>query len=290
MRTASSELQAFLLTRQSFFSADLYTLELSNGQTLLITSADQPITIGGQTFLPTFPAVKRGTWSVKYTQEVPVLTFQLYSTGSDFRDTLGNVINLKEAAHNGIFDYAYISLQRLVMPTFGDTSLGAVLLFGGRTAGIQITALGVAFNAKGDNVLMQQYMPKNTFQLGCIHMLYDAGCALVKADFTYNNYVGSSGVNSVFVPWGTPPANPSYFVNGVLTITSGTGEGQSRSVIGANSSGMALVYPLYTVPSPGDTIAVSQGCMKNTTVCHDQFTNLTHYRGFPYIPPVETAT
>lgn len=289
MRTASADLQAFLLSKSPFWTADLYTVQFTNGQTLRMTSSDQPIVANGYTFVPTTPAVKRGTWSVKYTQEVPVLNFTIFSTGTDFKDQLGNTLNLKEAAHNGLFDYAYIELDRAFMPTFGDVSLGTVLLFGGRTAGISISALGIQITAKGDNVLMQQYMPKNMYQLGCIHMLYDAGCTLSQTAHTLTQAVGSGTINTIFLPWSSAPSSPSYYVQGSVQITSGNGEGQIRSIVAANSTGISLTYPLYTLPAPGDTMAVSQGCAKNQNACKNQFANLAHYRGFPYIPPVETA-
>lgn len=290
MRAASAELQAFLLSRTPFWTADLYTMQLTNGQTLYLTISDQPIVANGITYQAVGPQIKRGTWVVKYTQEVPTLTFMMYSTGVDFVDSVGNVLNIKQGAHEGLFDYAYIELDRAFMPTFGDVSLGTVLLFGGRTAGLQITALGIQFNAKGDNVLMQQYMPKNTFQLGCIHRLYDAGCTLVQSDFTITQGVGTGAANVIFLPWSAPPSTPANYVQGTVQITSGQGEGQIRSIVAADSTGISLVYPLYTLPAPGDLMAVSQGCPKTQAACASQFSNLAHYRGFPYIPPVETAT
>jgi len=289
MRAASSTLQSFLLSKTPFWSADLYTIQLTNGQTLRLTSASQNITANGYVFLSTTPAIKRGTWSVKYTQEVPTLDFNIYSTGTDYHDALGNVVNLKELAHQGIFDYAYVQLDRAFMPTFGDVSLGTVLIFGGRTSGIEITALGIKMSAKGDNVLMQQYMPKNIYSLGCIHMLFDSGCGLSQSAFTITQAVGTGPINSIFLPWSSAPSTPSNYLNGTVTITSGQAEGQTRSIIAVSSTGLQLVYPLYNIPAAGDTMAVTQGCQKNMTVCKNQFNNLTHYRGFPYIPPVETA-
>lgn len=288
MRTANATLQAFLLSKQPFYSADLYTIQLTNGQTIRMCTADRNIVANGYTYLATTPAVKRGTWSVKSTQEVPTLTFSIFSTGTDYRDSLGNIVNFKELAHQGALDYAYIQLDRAFMPTFGDVSLGTVLLFGGRTAGISINATGVAVTCKGDNVLMQQYMPKNMYQLGCIHMLYDAGCTLSKAANTITQNIGAGPLNQIFLPWSSVPVNVGYYQQGQVEIMSGAGTGQTRSIIGSSSEGIGLAYPLYTVPAPGDSMAVSRGCQKSQAACNT-FGNIQHYRGFPFIPPVETA-
>lgn len=289
MRSASAALQAFFATRQSFWSADLYEIDLSNGQTLFLTTSNDPIILEGVSYLAVGPQIKRGSWTVTYTQEVPSLSFSIYSNGVDFVDSKGAPFNLKQGAHEGLFDYAYIKLQRVFLPTFGTDALGSVLLFGGRTARITINALGVDFTAKGDNVLMQQYMPKNTYQLGCIHMLYDAGCSLSRANFTVQQPIGAGNINNIFLPWSTAPSNPGYYAQGVVEIMSGQGEGQSRSILSSNANGISLAYPLYQIPSAGDVMSVSQGCVKNLSACTNQFSNSAHYRGFPYIPPAETA-
>jgi uncharacterized phage protein (TIGR02218 family) len=291
MRTANAALTAFLLSRQPCWSADLFVIELATGGSLLLTSFDRPIIVPFDgtdlVYSNQGMTIERNQWEVKNTTDVPQLEIQMYSNGTDF-----NASNFKQLAHNGALDGASITLYRTFMPTLTgyNVSLGNVLLFGGRTSTVTVSATGVKIIVKGDNVLMQQYFPKNIYQLGCIHTLYDAGCKAVRSSFTTTNTVGSSGLNSIFIPWGgTVPSNASNYTLGALTITSGAGEGQIRTIENSTSSGLTLAYPLYTIPAAGDSFSISFGCDKQMSTCSGRFSNLQNFRGFPFIPPAETA-
>lgn len=266
-------------------------ISLASGQTIYLTTFTSPITFDGNVYQSSGIQIKRDSWAVKYTQEVPSMSFTMYSNGSDMYSPTNTVVNFKTLAHQGALDYAYIQMNRVFMNMAG-VSMGAVLLFGGRTSQIQIGAMGVQMTAKGDNVLMQQYMPRNTYQLGCIHMLYDAGCTLLQSSFSITQPIGPvPGVFNptvLFIPWSAAPADPTLYTNGIIAITSGAAMGQTRSIFGATENGISVIYPLYNVPAPGDTMVVSRGCNKTTMACNS-FGNLTHYRGFPFIPQVETA-
>jgi hypothetical protein len=48
------------------------------------------------------------------------------------------------------------------------------------------------------------------------------------------------------------------------------------------------LYPLLVVPAPGDTFTVTFGCDKTMATCN-LFSNIQNFRGFPYVPPAETA-
>jgi uncharacterized phage protein (TIGR02218 family) len=192
-------------------------------------------------------------------------------------------------AHNGIFDGCQVTLQRAIMPNYGDTSLGLVMLLQGAVGPVQIAARGVKLTVKGANVRLQQFMPRNRFQLGCIHALYDAGCTVARGSFTTSNTVGAGSTAQV-VTWGSgAPATPEQYGLGYITFTSGAAIGQIRTIQAASADGVLLMYPLYDVPAPGDTFAVAFGCDKTLATCTDVFNNAIHYRGFPFIPPATMA-
>lgn len=286
MRAVPSALAAFILSGDPCFRADLFTIQLSGGGTVYLTSADQNVVYGGNTYLANLMAIDRTGWSLKNTTDVPAMTMQFYSTGEDY--TEGE--NFMQLVHNGILDGAYITVSQAFMPTFGDTSLGVVLVFTGFSAPAQITSRGVMLTVKGDNVLMQQYFPRNVYQLGCIHNLGDSQCQVNLADFTTDNSVGGGGtVNQIFIPWGTVPGTPALYQLGIIKFTSGAALDQARGIQTANSSGLTLYYPLYDVPAPGDTFTVQYGCDKTTATCQNVFSNLQNRRGFEFIPPAETA-
>ena len=282
MRTVPSSLTAFLNSKQPFWSADLFTFALVNGTTNYWTSADQDIVSNGIRYSSLGPALTRTRWNVKNVIDVPEMEIKLLSTGSDYAGT-----NIKLLIHNGLLDGASISLQRVFMPTFGDTSAGAVLLFGGKTSTVSLGALGATITVKGINVLLQKYMPRNTFQLSCIHSLYDQGCTLNRASFTFSETIGAGSTN-VNIAFGTARTDGARFSLGYCTMTSGAAEGEVRTISTSSNLSFSFFYPLYNTPALGDTMTVTYGCAKNQTVCA-AFSNTQNYRGFPYIPPPETA-
>jgi uncharacterized phage protein (TIGR02218 family) len=206
------------------------------------------------------------------------MEIQLYSTGLDF----GANNNIKNQIHGGLLDGAYLLLQRAFMPTFGDTTtLGVVTLFGGTVGAVEVNSLGAKITCTASNVQLEQNLPRRTYEATCAYTLYDAQCTLNRADFT-DSYVVASA-NAIAINWTAAPADPSIYVFGTMTITSGAGAGQAITVSNASSNGLAFGYPLLVVPSPGDLFTVTQGCNKTVARCV-AFNNSINFGGFPYIP------
>jgi hypothetical protein len=296
MRAANASLIAFLATRRNAIQADLFLITLSNGTVYAWTSFDQDLFVPPYTYSGRkTPLIDRTKWSIKNTIDVPEMGIQIYSNGMDMPD--GS--NLKLSVHNGLFDYATVSLSRIFMPTVGDTSLGAVALFEGYASEIQINALGIMMTVKGANIQLDQYMPRNQYQLGCIHSVYDNECAPnpgqpgggpARAANTFANAAGA-GSTRTFIAWGDGvPANFGNFALGYITFTGGASAGITRTIPAgqATAVGVGLAYPLYITPNEGDTFTVTYGCdrTRGANGC-PFFNNLVHFRGFPYVPPAE---
>ena len=277
MRNASMSLLSALAAKTPMWSADVFTLSLINGVNYYWTSADQSITYSGITYSAVGPAIERSSWSSKNTTEIANMQVQLYSNGADF-----GANNIKADIIGGLFDGAYLLLQRAFMPTFGNTSLGLVTLFGGLVGEVEITSTGAKITCSASNVQLEQNIPRRTYEAGCLHTLYDAGCTLNQASYT-TGFTVASGGNALYLPWASAPGVPSVFLYGIATITSGAGAGQSLTVTNYNSGGVAFSYPLLTVPAPGDSFTISQGCDKSVARCQS-LSNSDNYGGFPYIP------
>jgi uncharacterized phage protein (TIGR02218 family) len=273
-------LRSALLARTPLLSADLYTLSLVSGAVYRWTSFDSDVTFSGNTWSSVGPAIERSEWSARNTTEVTQLDVRLHSTGTDFDQG-----NLKTLIHNGMLDGAFLQLDRAFMASPGDTSLGIITLFGGRIGKVAIDSLGANLTAQASNVILQQNVPRNTYQLGCIHTLYDSGCTLNRAAFTSSHTV--TVANQLNLGYADPPADPRVFILGVAEITSGAGAGQRRAIDNSSSAAVLLAYPLYIIPAPGDTFTLTQGCNKTRDICRDQFNNLPNFRGFPFIPKAE---
>jgi len=201
--------------------------------------------------------------------------------------------NIKTQVHNGLFDGATFLLSEAYMvapPVILDT----VPLFGGKIAGIDLTATTATIDVRGKINDLDQYAPHNLYQIGCNHGFCDPGCTLSSAAFTADFTVGSSGLTSSFLPWpATPPTNASTYQNGQITMSSGAASGQTRTVGLANSAGLTLTYPLYQTPAPGDGFSAFRGCSKakmddSGQGCTD-YDNVQHYKGYPDVPPPNAA-
>jgi uncharacterized phage protein (TIGR02218 family) len=295
VRTSSAALQDFLRTRTPCWFAELFTVTLADGVTqFLWTSFDRNLAFGGATWAALGPLISRSRMTVRNTVEIPELEIKLAALDAAMIQGL----NLKLAIHNGALDGATLSMQRVFMPTPGDTSLGPVLMFKGRVSQATISASGVEFTAKGDNVLMNQQTPRNLYQTTCLHTFCDAGCALLESNFTTANSVGN-GATTTFVPWAAPPSNPALYILGKITFNAadeggGVCAGQIRTVRNADSTGVYLTYPLYGTPEPGDAYAVLMGCSRTLNACQNHVdnegnavNNQQNFRGEPWVPQAE---
>jgi hypothetical protein len=292
MRTVSGALQSFLESRQKCWKADLFTITTLKGVNYYWTDFDQPITYSNA-YLALGPALQRTRLGVKNTVEVPELTIKVSSLDTDL---VGGLM-FKEQIHNGYLDGATVSIDRLFMRFIGDTGLGVIGnfpggLFQGRMSSARITAVGAELTVKGANVLMNQYVPRNQYQIPCLHTFCDAGCTLLAATFTTAQTVGS-GSTTTLIKWGSVPGNPALYTLGKITVTSGAANGQVRTIKSASAAGIQLQYPLYNTPAPGDTFSAMQGCDRTYNSGSGQdctaHSNTQHFRGFPFIPPAETA-
>jgi uncharacterized phage protein (TIGR02218 family) len=294
MRGTSSALAAFLATRPTdLWVADLFTITLLSGTVLRYAGGDVPVTFGGVTWPVTGPLLSRSQWSGKDSTDVPTMDIVLSSTGSDYAGG-----NIKLDIHNGLFDGAIAQLDRAIGQTPG-VPLGTVTLFGGPVGQIELGAVSAKITVKGWMVVLQQYMPRNTYQTSCIHSLYDAGCTLDRAGYTAANTVAAGSSRQLVQqagPWVLPDSTDAPIADlllGTLTVTSGVAAGTRRTVAAGTASGSggatAFSYPLYAVPAAGDTLTCSFGCDKSTATCAGRFANLQHNRSFPFIPPAEMA-
>jgi len=290
MRQASSALISFLLSKQPCWLADLFTITLLDGTVLRWTSADQPITFGLHTWAAQGPMLQRSKWNMVNTIQVPELNINMMA-GNDSTFNVGS-LNIKQYMHNGGFDGARLQLERAVMPVasgFGNTTLGTVVIFNGRVSQTKINAVGAEITVKGDNVLFNQYLPRNVYQTSCLHTLYDVGCTINAASFTSSGAV-DTGSTARVVLWATPPANISKYQLGYIRFTSGAAAGSVRTIRAiSGSNGLVLPYPLYAAPSAGDTFQATFGCDKTQATCSGTFSNSQHYRGFPYVPSATLA-
>lgn len=188
-------------------------------------------------------------------------------------------------ANAGGFDGARIRVDKFLTPSLNDTSRGVVNLFTGVVSDVSAGSGRVTLNVSSDLIYLNAAFPKNYFLPQCNHALFDAGCGLSKASYATAGSADSSTVTTITDAGLTQAAG--YFAQGYVVITSGANAGLTRSVKDFSGGVLTLLYPLPAACAAGDTFTVYPGCDKTQATCRDKFANLSHFRGFPYVPTPE---
>ena len=291
LRNCTPALAAALAAGELPYSADLFTFTLIDGVTVLNwTNFDRSLSFGGVTFTTQGALLSRSAWKVSNTVEVPTLSVKASSLNAGFNG--GAALQLQ--IHNGLFDGASFLMQRALMGAdLNPNTLGTIPLFGGKVGGIDLDGLTAAITVKGGVNDLDQYVPRNLYQIPCNHAFCDAGCTLSRAAFTFPFAVGASP-STTFIPWpGSPPANYTTFQNGTFALTSGASSGSRRAITMATSGGLSLSYPLPALPAAGDTFTAFQGCDKTLNSGSSQsctaYGNKQNIRAFPFVPQPAAA-
>jgi uncharacterized phage protein (TIGR02218 family) len=293
MRAASAALISLLNSNVQFLVADLLTITQANGAITRLTSADFDVVANGFTFTSNGPKFTRGKTRILVGITVDTMDLSILP---DPAQLLGGV-PWPQAAAAGALDEARILLERAHMPSWGDTSVGTVNLFSGRLSEINPSRYEIAMTVKSDLEILDIMMPRNTLQPSCIHTLYDSGCTLLKSAFLVAGVVTAGSTSATVLASALTQAT-GYFDLGTMLFTSGVLNGVTRNIkTYTNVAGVKTITPaiawalnnIPTAPANGDTFNIFPGCDKVQATCSGKFSNLSHFRGFPYIPVPETA-
>jgi uncharacterized phage protein (TIGR02218 family) len=290
MKLASPALQALLASRQ-FYAADLYTFVLIGGGVLRYTAGDRDITANGNLFTSQGPRIDRKDnkakchWKIGV--DVDTLLFDVMPQTSD----QVNGQNFRAACVQGVFDGAELTLERAFMATYGDTSVGTVILFAGRVAEVDLGRGVATFSINSHLELLNLNLPRNLWQPGCVNSLGDPSCGVNLASYAVNGSA-AAGSNAHLV--NASLAQPTgYFDQGKINFTSGANIGLWRSVkswVTGSPGAIALLAPFPSAAAAGDAFTIYPGCDKTLggNGCA-KFANTARFRGFPYVPTPDTA-
>jgi uncharacterized phage protein (TIGR02218 family) len=283
LRPCSGALATALAGGVEFLGTDLFTVTLQTGTVYRWTSWDSDLVVSGHTFTSSGQWLQRGRWQVVNTMQVPTLEVTILTNAASFG---GSGLSLRTQLHNGLFDGATLLLQRLYMPTAGDTSTwGTVNLFSGDVGAVQLSGAEAKLKIRGKSSRLSVNAPRNVYQPGCVHTFCDSGCTLNAATFTSSFTVLTATRTSVALTGA--PSNPMQ--GGTLTMTSGAATGEVRGVVLSIGFLIGVSYPFYVTPSPGDTLTLFSACDKTIATCTNVYNNKVNFRGFPFVPPPATA-
>ena len=300
VKPASPALQTLLATR-SFAVGDLYTFTLVGGGVLRYTSYDTDIAYNGNTYAsggqggPFFDrSDNKAKCHWKIGVEVDTLSFDVIPGSATV-----NGQPFLSAVRQGAFDGAELDRAFFAPPGQGNyppvtiqAATGIVVLFVGRVAEVDAGRSLATFNINSHLELLNQSLPRNLYQPGCVNTLGDASCGVALAGFAVTAAAAAGSTASII---NANVSNPlaGYFDQGKLTFTSGANAGLPRSVkqcVFGTPGTIALLAPLPNTPAPGDAFTLFPGCDKTLGVngC-PKFNNVPNFRGFPFVPVPETA-
>lgn len=299
MKAASAATLAILSSGQ-ILRADLYAIGLVTGSTSFFTNYERPL--NGVSVNGGAAQNYTGGWTVTRgatTQSVGLDAQELELTISPKWNNPGGPpliagYTLMQAARLGILDNAQVSYAKLfMMQPSGfnklDVSPGGVGWFHGIISDIDVGRFALQLKISSNIIVLNQtQMPKNLWQAGCVHTVYDPGCAITKAAFTSSGTVGTVTNNGLFNT-NLTQAN-DYFDLGVITFTSGLNNGFQTTVKSyLHTSGVVqTMLPFPGNVAPGDTFTIYPGCDRLQGTCTAKFSNLIHFKATPYVPVPET--
>lgn len=295
MKAASAAAKAILATG-TYKKAELFAISLAGGgATSRFTSADYPLTVGGNQYL-TGLTIIRGPVRQSVGLNIEGLDLEIWPQQDNPAGmvTFG-ALPFLQACRAGVLDGARVLMSKIFLSSWSDTSPGAVPWFQGRINRTMPGRSSAKIYVNSDLELLDVQMPRNLVMTGCSHSLFDAGCTLNPATFQVSGTV-AAGAGVLSFNTNLTQAN-GYWNLGRITFTSGANNGVKRVVRASlNASGaLTLLMPLAVAPANGDTFTILPECVKSQAACSNSvaangppFNNLMHFRGQPYVPNPET--
>ena len=218
----NADLIALFASGAPYVMADLYTITLLNGTVIRITSADIPLPVAGHTFSTT-PLMSRSSVKLIAGLEVDSQSVVFYPSDSD---TIGS-LTFAAAAFRGLLDNAgYLHERAFFSPDY-NTYVSKIIRFSGTVQDIQAGGRSqIPMTIVSDLFLLNVKLPSDVYQPGCRRVLYDTGCAVVKASFGVTSSA-ISGSTTTLINCGLTQLGGSF---GTFTgVAFGTGDGSTGS-------------------------------------------------------------
>lgn len=287
----------FTITTQ--YGADISSLAaiaLGNptGQTYFYTDSDADVQVGNHLYLANGLIVQGLRYKLKRGLEVDEQSITIYAN-----DTItAEGTPFLQAIAEGLLDGARFDQDRAFFdpdtypasPGNPNLAVGAINLFSGRAANVEEVGRTMAtVKVKSDLSLLDIEMPRNLYTAGCLHTLFDEGCGLNIDLWRVNGVVDGASTRTSIAWTNTESAN--HFAQGTIRFTSGDNVGLSRPVRASTTSGVTVIFPFPNAPAVSDSFIITPGCdhtYDGTQGC-PKFRNTRNFRGYPFVPPPETA-
>ncbi len=269
--------------------ADLYTITTFGGLVLRYSGKPYPVTVNGVTWA-LGPLLSRSRTRLKVGIEVDTLDVTL---NADPSVLVNGVPIIQFIARRGLDD-ARLLLERAFMPGPGEAVTGTLALFEGRISQARdVSRLEARLAVKSDLEVLDIKVPRNVYQPPCMNTVYDPACGLSRAANTVTGTAASgTDASRVYFAHSLAAAAGAYDL-GVVTFTTGANAGISRTVrayqtiAGSGANRITVMSPWPSAVAVGDAYTITKGCARTQAAC-SAFSNLSRFRGTPYVPTPES--
>ncbi len=267
--------------------AECFTFITTTGTQYTWTNVDYDISFKGSVFLANGPLVSGLKYKGSVGLEVDKQQITIAARPTDVINGAPFLVALRD----GAFDGTPVYRDRIFLTGPAGDVIGGVRLFQGRISTVDsVGRTQATVTVATDLVILDYDMPRNLFSPICLHVLYDAGCGIIRGTFSLDGTV-AAGSNSNVINFSDARAGDAQ---GSIVFSSGANANVRvtvKSVIYAGTTpvGYNLMYPLPFAPAVGDTFNVAFGCDHTQATCRAKFNNLANFRGFPYVPPPQLA-
>jgi uncharacterized phage protein (TIGR02218 family) len=293
MKAASAQMDTLLSTGGPFFIADLYKITLNGGSPeFYFTDSDVDLVVNSITYTKSGLLISRDKTRLVTGLESSTIALRI-SAPDDYLVGLGlgnwyYGMPWMQAIQMGILDGAKISVERLIAPTWNDTSAGSIKIFEGEVRGIEREISFAKVTLVSEAYKFDMQLPKNSFMPGCANSLYDSKCKVSLSNAAHYQDAAITGASTNFQIVSSALTSASQWELGSVEFLTGANAGISRMVTATASNTLKLSQPLPVQPTIGDTFRVRRGCPRTASACQTTFSNLANFRGFPYVPNPET--
>jgi uncharacterized phage protein (TIGR02218 family) len=194
-----------------------------------------------------------------------------------------------KALKDGIFDKAYISLDRLYSPipwryNMPNIPIDYVLKarFFGRMDVQEVRLDHANIQVKSPSDMLTRELPRNLVKPSCLNHFGDFMCQVNPESFR-RTVSAQAGSSKEMIVTGSSYAD-GYYDNGLIYSTSGKNKGQFSSIKTYSGGNVTLFKPFTEDVNVGDTFDILCGCDKTMKTCDQKYGNLIHFRGCPFLP------
>jgi len=278
MKTASIALKAHLAGEVTTICT-CWRITRRDGTAFRFTDHDVDLVVDGETYVA----------AVGYTRTAIAANADMSVDNMDVNGIFDDASITESDLRSGLFDGAEV---RVFLVNWVNPAQGTMALRRGRLGDVLVTPSGV-FQSQlmGFGQVLQQTVG-DLFTPSCRADLGDGKCGI---DLDAGGWRKIATVASVTdartfaIAVTEPRAVDGWFVDGVVSFTSGANAGRSMEVK-AWTQGTAIVTLFLPMQAPiqvGDTLTLYPGCRKTTADCRDKFANIVNFRGEPFVPGLD---